>query len=171
MKSVTIKDKVIGSDIKNRLAPYCKRIEIAGSIRRECPEVNDIEIVLIPDTSKLYEYKKAIESYSKIKGGALGKYTQRRHSSGMKIDFFICTSETWACNYFIRTGSADFVYSIMKKLKMAGAPHLTFHKARLLKAKPGHGFLCSIENIFEETDVFKELKNVIGIEWIEPKNR
>lgn len=30
------------------LAPACERIEIAGSIRREVPEVKDIELVAIP---------------------------------------------------------------------------------------------------------------------------
>ena len=30
------------------LAPFCERIEIAGSTRRKKPEVGDIEIVCIP---------------------------------------------------------------------------------------------------------------------------
>jgi DNA polymerase/3'-5' exonuclease PolX len=30
------------------LAPYCDRIEIAGSIRRRNPSVKDIELVAIP---------------------------------------------------------------------------------------------------------------------------
>ena len=32
------------------LTPYCERIEIAGSIRRARPEVNDIDLVVIPRT-------------------------------------------------------------------------------------------------------------------------
>lgn len=32
------------------LAPHCLRIEVAGSIRRQQPEVGDIEIVLLPRT-------------------------------------------------------------------------------------------------------------------------
>jgi DNA polymerase/3'-5' exonuclease PolX len=31
-----------------QMRPYCKRVEIAGSIRREKPEVKDIELVAIP---------------------------------------------------------------------------------------------------------------------------
>jgi DNA polymerase/3'-5' exonuclease PolX len=30
------------------LAPFCERVEVAGSIRRLRPEVNDIDIVAIP---------------------------------------------------------------------------------------------------------------------------
>lgn len=32
----------IAGDVKDSLSPYCKRIEIAGSIRREKSDVNDI---------------------------------------------------------------------------------------------------------------------------------
>jgi DNA polymerase/3'-5' exonuclease PolX len=35
-------------DLKQFLAPYCERIEIAGSIRRRKAEVGDIELVCIP---------------------------------------------------------------------------------------------------------------------------
>ncbi len=38
----------IAERTKKLLAPYCERIEIAGSIRRKKPEVKDIELVAIP---------------------------------------------------------------------------------------------------------------------------
>jgi len=34
--------------IMDTLRPYCKKIEVAGSIRRQRPWVHDIDIVLIP---------------------------------------------------------------------------------------------------------------------------
>ena len=39
----------IAAEIITVLAPHCRRIEIAGSIRRQRPEVGDIEIVGIPE--------------------------------------------------------------------------------------------------------------------------
>jgi DNA polymerase/3'-5' exonuclease PolX len=30
------------------MAPFCLRVEIAGSIRRSCPEVKDVELVAVP---------------------------------------------------------------------------------------------------------------------------
>ena len=36
----------IAEKTKAQLAPYCERIEIAGSIRRKKPDVGDIEIVV-----------------------------------------------------------------------------------------------------------------------------
>ena len=39
----------IAETLVAELTPACKRIEIAGSIRRQKPDVGDIEIVAIPD--------------------------------------------------------------------------------------------------------------------------
>lgn len=146
------------------LAPYCKRIEIAGSIRRECPEVGDIEIVLIPDTSKLFQYVDAINKYTKVKGDPLGKYTQRRHPSGCIIDIFICTPQTWGPVCFIRTGSAGYIYQIMCKQKKA---LIRFHEGRLWNCASDGTYENPIEGINEESDVFKAL----NMDWIEPKMR
>ena len=38
----------IANEVVNQLSPYCDKVEIAGSIRRQKPTVNDIDIVLIP---------------------------------------------------------------------------------------------------------------------------
>ena len=46
--------KAIAEKYLLQLRPFSRRIEIAGSIRREKPEVKDIEIVMIRDTSKLF---------------------------------------------------------------------------------------------------------------------
>ncbi len=42
------KAQIIADQVKNKLAPFCERIEIAGSIRRRRPFVHDIDIVAIP---------------------------------------------------------------------------------------------------------------------------
>ena len=162
MRLLEAQEKAEG--VKNALAPYCKRIEIAGSIRRKCMEIGDIEIVLIPDTSKLYQYKEAVNKYTKIKGDPLGKYTQRRHPSGCLIDIFICTPGTWACVYFIRTGSASYIYQIMCKQKEA---LIRFRDGRLWDCNTDGTHKNPIHNIKEEEDIFMEL----GMEWVEPKDR
>jgi DNA polymerase/3'-5' exonuclease PolX len=38
----------IAHDIAEKIRPYCHRVHVAGSIRRQQPEVKDIEIVAIP---------------------------------------------------------------------------------------------------------------------------
>lgn len=65
----------IAERIKSELAPYCSRIEIAGSIRRKRQIVNDIEIVCI--ISDLAGFWQQVNRYLKIKGKPGAKYTQR----------------------------------------------------------------------------------------------
>ncbi|MDE2104213.1 MAG: hypothetical protein KGL39_43655 [Patescibacteria group bacterium] len=38
----------VANEIKSLLAPFCERIEIAGSLRRGKPEVGDVELLFIP---------------------------------------------------------------------------------------------------------------------------
>jgi len=69
--------KKIAEKYLNLLKPYCLRAEIAGSIRREKPEVKDIEIVCIRNESQINEFSKMVNSFGKvIKGKPTGKYMQ-----------------------------------------------------------------------------------------------
>jgi DNA polymerase/3'-5' exonuclease PolX len=89
------------------LRPYCKRIEIAGSIRRQRPEVKDIEIVCIPKRAPLNGglfgytpdelvthpgFDEIINSLEKVKGEPGGRYTQRKLPEGITLDLFMCYS-------------------------------------------------------------------------------
>jgi len=40
--------RMVALHVVQQLQPFCERVEIAGSIRRQSPEVKDIEIVCIP---------------------------------------------------------------------------------------------------------------------------
>ena len=96
-------------NVKNVLGQYCKRIEIAGSIRRKCPEVNDIEIVCIPDIARWgFQFGALVKSWPKIRGEPTGKYTRRHLPCGMELDLFMCQEGNWGLIYLIRTGSASF---------------------------------------------------------------
>jgi len=44
--------ETIAKNFLSEIKEFCERIEIAGSIRRKKPEVNDIDIVLIPRQKK-----------------------------------------------------------------------------------------------------------------------
>lgn len=71
----------IATRIKAELQPHCERIEIAGSIRRNKPEVKDIEIVAIPKPYEIGLFESGIASvvnnWQKVKGELPCKYTQR----------------------------------------------------------------------------------------------
>jgi DNA polymerase/3'-5' exonuclease PolX len=77
---------VIAERVKAELAPYCERIEIAGSVRRRKPQVKDIELVAIPrqvtadrfgdETATDPAFCALVNCWTKIKGEPMGKYTQ-----------------------------------------------------------------------------------------------
>lgn len=108
------------------LAPACERVEIAGSVRREKPEVHDIEICLIPKSGvinplemKLVELAET-RDFSFIKNGP--KYKQLSLSDRINLDLFIVTPPAeWGVIFAIRTGPADFSHWIVTKKQQGGA--------------------------------------------------
>ena len=123
----------IATDVMDALFPYCERIEIAGSFRRGRKHIGDIEVVCIPRTieiqADLFEtqlvrspgFVQTVLRWEKVKGDPEnGKYTQRIHPSGTKIDIFMPTPENWGIILLIRTGPAAYSKSIMTQLKQKG---------------------------------------------------
>ena len=113
----------IAEKVKSELEPFCNKIEIAGSIRREKPLVKDIEIVCIPKRdiqSVLFKddlnlissvsqgFQKVVHQWEKVRGDSDGKYTQRVLPQGIKLDLFMAHEENWGLILAVRTGSAEF---------------------------------------------------------------
>ena len=104
----------------NTLAPFCERIEVAGSVRRQKAEVGDLEIVAIPkmiDTLNLFGDIVGAQSQLDlfnfelfgrvIKGGS--RYKQIEMRVGINLDLFlVLLPAQWGVIFLIRTGSADF---------------------------------------------------------------
>ena len=42
--------QAVAEQVVLELSPFCERIQIAGSIRRKCPSVGDIELLIEPRT-------------------------------------------------------------------------------------------------------------------------
>ncbi len=109
--------------IANTLAPFCDRIEIAGSIRRGRPQVGDIELVALPrrpvdlfgvpqlDTDTALDQFLAEKQVPLIKNGR--KYKQFKYGR-YTVDLFLPESPAhWGSIYTIRTGSHEFNMWIM----------------------------------------------------------
>lgn len=159
--------KILSKELVKLLGKYCTRIEVAGSIRRECDEVSDIDIVLIPHAYNLEQYlmfnalKDGIEtpknSYSKLKWGP--KYKQIRYK-GHKMELWIADKFNWGLIFAIRTGSANFSKQLLsnwKKVSKGGYSH-----NGTLRYKDGVKVV-----VYEETMLF----HLCGMEYIEPTNR
>ena len=152
----------IAEKTKELLAPYCERIEIAGSIRRKKPEVKDIELVAIPKPYDVGLFENGIATvvnqWKKVKGELPCKYTQRILPDGITLDLFFANQENWGLIYALRTGSADYSHKVLA----TGWVKLGYNS---------EGGQLSINGkeikIPEEKDLFK----LIGIPYIEPELR
>lgn len=141
-----------------QLDPLCRRIEVAGSVRRQAPEVRDLEIVCIPEVSRYLDFQRLVDSWPRVKGQPDGRYTRRkllRHN--LELDLFICSAQTWACNLAIRTGCAEFSHALVTLAQRRG---LQFRDAKLWSGTRSTGVL-------EEEEVF----HLLGLPWIEPVDR
>ena len=152
----------IAESIRLALAPFCERIEIAGSIRRRCTDVGDVELVLIRRNRDLPQFVRAVEQWERIKGQPTGAYTQRRHPSGMKVDIFMVTPANWGLILAIRTGSARFSHKVLavgwcaKGYESRGG--LLYHR---------DGMITDPVVVREERDLFE----LIGVPWVDPTIR
>lgn len=153
--------KEIAERYKDILEPYCKRIEIAGSIRRKKPECRDIELVIIRDMDKIEELKKLTHKWYRVKGDITGRYTQRvLVDIQVKLDIFIAVDDgsNWGNIYLIRTGNWKFSRFMMG----IRAPQVG------LKHREGYLWKGNTRfNCYEEQDVF----DTLNMDFLEPEGR
>ena len=93
----------IAQEVVKRLSPYCQRIEVAGSIRRKKRQVNDIDLVLVPND--LWNLHHEIMRLGQVRMS--GNKIMRVMASNTQVDIYIADEATWATLLLIRTGSAE----------------------------------------------------------------
>lgn len=156
------------------LDPYCARVAVAGSVRRQVPEVKDIEVVAIPnDRDRMRIVDEWAPGFGArwIKTGtpvavpwrpkADGRYWRALLDEGLKLDLFLCAPENWGTILLIRTGSAEFSEAVATHGKRIGK---RFHEGRLSVL---NGLAWTAIPTPEERDVFGEL----GLAWVPPERR
>jgi DNA polymerase (family 10) len=150
------KAKLIANEIITELAPYCAKIEVAGSIRRRKPFPADIDIVLIPYdlwsfTAEIKALGPAIVSGDKLK---------RINYNGVQVDLYFATPDTWATLLLIRTGSKENNIRLCTLAKKRGW-HLAANGDGLFNERGERIAGDSEESIYE----------ALGVPWQEPWER
>ena len=169
------KAKAIAEELKALLEPVCQRVEIAGSIRRQKPEVGDIELLVIPKHGGLAGEVDLLdqEIIDLMRRGVLGYRLNKLGSrvygpknklmlhvpSGIGVDIFSTDLECWPVALVVRTGSAE----TNKRIAMAA-----IRKGWHLRAY-GRGFTTPDGEVIchSERDVFE----FVGIPYMEPWER
>ncbi len=120
----------IAEEVIAALAPQCERIEVAGSIRRREPEVQDIEIVyqsqMAAVQAQLFDvhrealYPLAHDTIERLVSEGVLAYDAvvRRNgplykrlihqASGEVVELFRATAENWGLILALRTGPTEF---------------------------------------------------------------
>lgn len=117
--------KELAINVGNRLLPFCTRLNIAGSIRRQKPDVKDIEIICLPRhidgaQESLFgdvtiekviskNFVEVIRALGKVvKGKPDGRHMQIELPQRINLDLFMPKPDDYFRQYAIRTGSADY---------------------------------------------------------------
>jgi len=95
----------LANGLVKKLKPYCRKIHIAGSIRRKEPNPRDIDIVLIPKNKEKLEEK--MKTLGKFVQGGEHESTWRVQS--VKVELYYTNEEEWGGTllaYSSRKGSS-----------------------------------------------------------------
>lgn len=154
------------------LTPTCERIEIAGSLRRQRPEVSDIELLVIPrwwagldllDTAAKRMIANGVLDYRRNKRGSPMYGLQNKYllhvASGIPIDIFSTDAECWPMALVIRTGPKE------SNITIATAAQ---RKGWRLKAYGG-GFDTPNGPIRCQSE--REVFELVGLPYLEPQDR
>ena len=175
--------RVVAEDLVRLLEPYCERIEIAGSIRRERPMVGDIELLCISKVTSSADsfpgmgtnYFALDETFdTMVKNGTvlekrLNKLGQPTYGwqnklmvhvpSGIPVDAFSASEENWGMSQLVRTGPREFNVRVMARFRELG---MKGHAYGGVTDQEGNEIACP-----DEETVFR----LLGWDWISPEER
>jgi DNA polymerase/3'-5' exonuclease PolX len=168
-------DEVVGL-----LAPYCHKIQIAGSIRRQVPEVHDIDIVVWPhyqETGQLnifennpalepVELKKAIKDnpdFQDYDSEHCAKIIRFKYNY-FPVELYLVEPDgnNWEAMLQMRTGSATFNIRVGSEAKKRG-----------LVNRAGYGIFKPLSGERVDDGTEAGILKVLGIStfYLDPKER
>lgn len=98
------KAQEVATEIVQLLEYYFDRVEVAGSVRRRKPWVNDVDLVAIP---RRHLEPRGILRLMPVKIVRNGPKLATFEFKGIKFDIYYATPWTWGTLLLIRTGSKE----------------------------------------------------------------
>lgn len=153
--------------IVSAIGPFCARAEVAGSIRRRKPTVNDIDIVVQPKPQSwvqvIKEIRREFGAVTEKQGEKLATlyvpFASKQGQGHVEVDLYRASEGTWGILLLIRTGSAEHnIY--LCNLAIRKGYHLAYSKG-LLNEKG--------EVVASKTE--QEVFQALGLDYIPPEDR
>jgi len=145
----------LANKIVKLIKPFCRRVEIVGSIRRGEKNTRDIDIVLIPKNQE------KVEEMMSRKGKFIqgGEKKSRWRIEGVQIEFYYTDEKEW--------GAALLAYSSRKGAGI-GLRIVAILKGFKLNQ---HGLFRRKTGIRVAGKTEKEIYHALGREWKKPEER
>lgn len=119
--------QAVGDELVERLRPLAARLEIAGSLRRGCLWVHDVDLVAIERERGLFEpdpfMAKVVKlpDYGSLKAAPkIWHWTVTVGGLIVPVDLYWATEETWTTLFFMRTGSAAHNVKVAMRARALG---------------------------------------------------
>lgn len=135
MQTLKLKEgKTIAISVIEKLNPFVGKIEAVGSIRRNKPEIHDVDILLIPNgnLSMVYENMNDLDYNCIVQGIKTARFIARENKvvgdyfiGCPQVDLYFATSENYEMLRFVRTGSKEHNIKIAYLAKRKGW-HINF---------------------------------------------
>lgn len=174
----------VAETIKRELAPYCQRIEIAGSVRRRRPECGDIDLVLLPTPGLRREIGARVRSNPStrvLKDG--DEILQFVLHSGTQVDLYFARPEendlagytpgNFGMRLLAMTGSKEHNVKLAREAKRLG---LHFAPYRGLQRGGHYQRHADSSETYHGGEVFRGeteegIFEALGLPWIPPEQR
>jgi DNA polymerase/3'-5' exonuclease PolX len=189
--------KDIAIRVGKRLQPFCTKINIAGSIRREKSEVGDIELICLPRmyvneqgdlfgvvtaTKKVSEnFIAEVKSLGKVvRGEPTGRHMKIELPERIDLDLFMPQEHDYYRQFVIRTGSSEYSFRTIAHAWKRKGWCGTEHGLRLIKdcvehkQSNGKSTWECVNNDPELPPCWPDERSFfdwLGVPWIQPKLR
>ena len=146
----------LAEQIMNQIRPYCDRLIVVGSIRRQKSEVRDVDLVLIPKPLLWHRIIVTLQRNMDAKVLKHGEKAAQLTIKGVNVDLYSATEETWEPLLLIRTGSAQHNIKLSMMAQKKGM-------------KLTHSGLVKAGKIIASTE--REIFDLLDLKFIPPEER
>jgi DNA polymerase/3'-5' exonuclease PolX len=177
--------QALAQKILAQLAPHCHKIEIAGSIRRQRPEVNDIDLVILPKPGELKAIKaRCLKNCHPVTDGDQNfivrfPATAAGQLANFQIDIFIARSAerdlvatepgNWGSLLLCRTGSKEHNIWLVQRAESLG---LRWHPYRGVYGPPCWPEVReSARAICLASETEEDIYHLLQLDFIPPEHR